>query len=186
MSDASVNPAPSAAHFKSADCLSADAYEKLRKIASRSLSPLRANSTLQPTALVHEAWLRLSRRGSPWQNHGHFLAGAVTAMRHVLIDHARRKASERHGGGLARAATVTVGNLAAPDPDERLLLIDEGVQALEQIDPIRAQVVVGRFFGGLTTHEIAESLGISERSVDRHWAAAKVWLFRWVQNATHA
>ena len=185
MSDASLNPAPSAPHSESADCLSAEAYEKLRKIASRSLSPLRANSTLQPTALVHEAWLRLSHRATPWQDDGHFLAAAVTAMRHVLIDHARRKASERHGGGLARATTVTVGNLTAPDPDERLLLIDEGVQALEKVDPVRAQVVVGRFFGGLTTQEIAASLGISERSVYRHWAAAKVWLFRWVQNATH-
>jgi RNA polymerase sigma factor (TIGR02999 family) len=150
------------------------------------MAQLAADSTLQPTALVHEAWLRLSQRESPWQGRGHFLAGAVTAMRHILIDQARRKSRQRHGGGLTRAATVTVADLAAPDPDERLLLIDEAVHALEKADPRCAEVVVARFFGGLTTHEIAQALDISERGVDRHWAAAKVWLFRWMQSAAKA
>lgn len=148
------------------------------------MAQMPAGTTLQPTALVHEAWLRLSRRKADWQGQGHFLAGAATAMRHILIDEARRKTRLRHGGGLNRAETVGVAELAAPGPDERLLLIDEAVRALEKIDPLRAEVVVARFFGGLTNREIAEALEIGERSVDRHWAAAKVWLFRWMQSAS--
>lgn len=160
-----------------------DVYAELRRLAGAKMAGREKDPTLQPTMLVHEAWLRLSANREGWRDKGHFLAVAATAMRHILIDHARRKSRLRHGGGLLRAATRTMGQLAAPDQDDKVLLIDEAISALEQVHPERARVVVARFFGGLTTPELAESLGLSERSVERHWAAAKVWLLRWIDSA---
>lgn len=137
--------------------------------------------TLQPTALVHEAWLRMSGKDSEWRDHRHFVAVAATAMRQILIDHARRKSAVRHGGGQIRVDTRSFHSIAKPNQDEQLLLLDEAIQALEEVDPVRARVVVDRFFGGLSHEEIATNLGIGKRSVDRHWAAAKVWLLRWIE-----
>ncbi len=154
-------------------------YQELRRIAAGRMAGQFAQ-TLQPTALVHEAWLRMEG-ASGWHDHGHFLASASTTMRRILVDHARRKASVRHGGGLHRVDTETERNLAAPLPDDRILLLDEGITELEKSHPLHAAVVVARFFAGLTTRETAEELSLSERSVERHWAFAKAWLFRWIR-----
>lgn len=137
--------------------------------------------TLQPTVLAHEAWLKLSNRDIEWKDRRQFFAAVAVTMRNILIDHARKKMRIRHGGGQIRTDTDSLNNLPNPYPDTRLLLINEGVDELAKIDTLRAQVVVARFFGGLSDREIAENLGISERTVERHWAAAKVWLFRWIQ-----
>jgi RNA polymerase sigma factor (TIGR02999 family) len=104
-------------------------------------------------------------------------------MRHILIDNARRKSRVRHGGGLTRTDTGRLSAQPNPGTDEELLLIDEGVRELEKVDPIKAQVVVARFFGGLTNKEIADCMGIGERSVERYWSTAKVWLYRWMQES---
>ncbi len=171
-------PAPSAFEM-----MHPDVYAELRRLAGAKMAGMEKDPALQPTMLVHEAWLRLAGNNDGWRDRGHFFAVAATAMRHILIDHARRKSRLRHGGDLLRAATRTMGRIAAPDQDDKVLLIDEAISALEQVHPERARVVVARFFGGLTTKEIAESLGLGERSVERHWAAAKVWLLRWIDSA---
>lgn len=183
MNDAALTRTPFSACAIGPEGFSAEIYEELRKIAHTRMSERASGNTLQATVLVHEAWLRLSRRESPWENERHFLAGAVTTMRYILIDHARRKARLRHGGGLLRAATVMISELAAPCGDERLLIIDEAVKALEIAKPLEAQIVIARFYGGLSNREIAQMLEVSERGVERHWASAKVWLFRWIKNA---
>ena len=125
--------------------------------------------TLQPTALVHEAWLQLvGEGGRSWQNRAHFFGAAADAMRRILIDKARRKSRLKHGGGQSRL--------------DNILLINDALERLEKEDPEQARVVVLKFFGGLTNLEVAESLGIAERSVDRQWACAKACLFRWIRS----
>ncbi len=178
-SDSDASPAD----LRDLEMLHPEVYEELRGLAAARMAEQAADHTLQPTVLVHEAWLRMSGRGTDWQDRQHFVAVAATAMRHVLIDHARRKASVRHGGGHLRVDTRSFHSIASPDQSEQVLLIDEAITELEKVDPVRAQVVVSRFFGGLTNKEIAQSLEIGERSVDRHWAAAKVWLLRWINSA---
>jgi RNA polymerase sigma factor (TIGR02999 family) len=172
--------------FDLPEVLHPDVYKELRKLAAEHMVRQRKDQTLQPTILVHEAWLRLARQGRKWRDRGHFFATASVTMRHILIDHARRKARPCHGGGLHRITWDAMNDLAAPDRGGMILLIDEGITELEKVNPERAQVVVDRFFGGLTDREIAQSLGIGERSVERHWAVAKVWLLRWIQQATRS
>lgn len=168
--------------FDLPEVLHPDVYKELRKLAARHMLSQQKDQTLQPTVLVHEAWLRLAKQGRKWRDRGHFFATASVAMRHVLIDYARRKARVRNGGGLQRAGLAGLDALAAPDRDDAILLIDEGITELAKVHPERAQVVVDRFFGGMTNPEIAEHLGMGERSVERHWAMAKVWLLRWIQS----
>ncbi len=165
------------------EMLHPDVYAELRRLAGTKMAGDRGHVTLQPTLLVHEAWLRLSANKNGWRDQGHFFAVAATAMRHILIDHARRRKRVRHGGGLARSVTQSLAGIAAPDQDDKVLLIDDAVSALARVHPERARVVEARFFGGLSGREIAESLGVSERTVERHWAAAKVWLSRWIEAA---
>jgi RNA polymerase sigma factor (TIGR02999 family) len=137
-----------------------------------------AGQTLQATALVHEAWLRLIRDGDrTWQNRAHFFAAASEAMRRILIENARRKSRFKHGGGQVKVDVQNI-ELAETTPDDKMLLINEALERLEAENPERARVVVLKFFGGLTNLEVAESLGIGERTVDRQWAYAKAWLFR--------
>ena len=153
-------------------------YQELRRLAAVRMAQEQAGQTLQATALVHEAWLRLIREGDrTWQNRGHFFAAASEAMRRILIENARRKSRFKHGGG---QISVDVQNieLAETTPDDKMLLINEALERLEAENPERARVVVLKFFGGLTNLEVAESLGIGERTVDRQWAYAKAWLFR--------
>lgn len=115
-----------------------------------------------------------------------FLALAAATMRSILIDRARRRARLRHGGGHVRTYTGNIGILPAPETERDVLLIDEGIEALAKANPLWADVVVARFFGGFSDAEIAASLGISERSVGRYWAASKVWLYRWIRTTnTH-
>lgn len=163
------------------EMLHPEVYRELRAIAGARMEGQPSDHTMQPTVLVHEAWLRIAGRDHEWRDRSHFVAVAATAMRHILIDHARRKSRVRHGGGQLRMDTGSFQSVAAPDQNEQVLLIDDAITELEKVNPVRAQVVVARFFGGLSNEEIAENLAIGERSVHRHWAAAKVWLLRWMR-----
>jgi len=167
---------------KSSEDLLSLVYEELRRMAAARLSHEAAGQTLQPTALVHEAWLQLAGGGDrTWQSRAHFFGAAADAMRRILIDKARRKSRLRHGGGQLRLDIDDL-ELADTTPDDNILLINEALQRLEQEDPEQARVVVLKFFGGLTNLEVAESLGMAERSVDRQWACAKARLFRWLRS----
>jgi RNA polymerase sigma factor (TIGR02999 family) len=153
-------------------------YDELRKLAAVRMANEQAGQTLQATALVHEAWLRLVADGDrTWQNRAHFFGAAAEAMRRILIENARRKSRLKHGGGQERVNVEDL-ELAETSPDEKVLLIDEALQELQARDPERSQIVVLKFFGGLTNQEVAQSLGIGERTVERQWAYAKAWLFR--------
>jgi RNA polymerase sigma factor (TIGR02999 family) len=156
-------------------------YEELRRLAAARMAQEAAGQTLQPTALVHEAWLQLVGGGErSWQNRAHFFGAAADAMRRILIDKARRKARIKHGGGQARVDIQDL-DLAETTPDDNVLLINEALLELEKEDPEQARVVVLKFFGGLTNQEVAQTLGIGERTVDRQWACAKARLFRWIR-----
>jgi RNA polymerase sigma factor (TIGR02999 family) len=153
-------------------------YEELRRLAAARMAQESGGQTLQATALVHEAWLRMvGEANRTWQNRAHFFGAAAEAMRRILIERARRKAARKHGGGLERLDVEGL-ELAETTPDEKILLVDEVLRQLEQDQPERARVVVLKYFGGLTNKEVAETLDIGERSVDRHWTCAKSWLFR--------
>jgi RNA polymerase sigma factor (TIGR02999 family) len=151
-------------------------YEELRRIAAAKMAHEAAAWTLQPTALVHEAWLRLGGDSPPaWQNRRHFFSAAAEAMRRILIDKARRRQRIRHGAEQERVDIDDI-DLIAPAEDERLLAIHDQLDALAEHDPTKAEVVKLRFFVGLSEREIAEALGVTERTVERHWAYAKAWL----------
>jgi RNA polymerase sigma factor (TIGR02999 family) len=157
-------------------------YEELRRMAAARMAQETPGQTLQPTALVHEAWLQLvGEGGRSWQNRAHFFGAAADAMRRILIDKARRKSRLKHGGGQSRLDIDDL-ELAETTPDDNILLINDALERLEKEDPEQARVVVLKFFGGLTNLEVAESLGIAERSVDRQWACAKARLFRWIRS----
>lgn len=156
-------------------------YEELRRMAAVRMAQESAGQTLQPTALVHEAWLQLVGDGDrSWENRAHFFGAAADAMRRILIDVARRKATLKRGSGYERL-NVDDMDLAEAGSDDQVLLINEALEELEKGDPERARIVVLKFFGGLTNQEVAETLGIGERSVERQWAAAKVRLYQWIQ-----
>jgi RNA polymerase sigma factor (TIGR02999 family) len=158
-------------------------YEELRRLAAARMALEAAGQTLQPTALVHEAWMQLAGAGErSWQNRAHFFGAAADAMRRILIDKARRKARLKHGGGQARVDLHDL-DLAATTPDDNVLLINEALQQLEREDPEQARVVVLKFFAGLTNQEVAQNLDVGERTVDRQWACAKARLFRWIRKA---
>ncbi|HEY8902515.1 MAG TPA: ECF-type sigma factor [Chthoniobacterales bacterium] len=162
----------------------AEVYEELRRLATIRLADESKAHTLQATALVHEAWLKLSTSGGQdWETPAHFYAVAAQAMRRVLIDNARRKSAARRGGLLQRTHITVMDSLADPAPEEDVLLIEEGLKELEKVNPRRAQIVVLKFYGGLTNEQAAQSLGRSERSVERDWACAKTWLFRWMSKS---
>lgn len=155
-------------------------YQELRRLAAVRMAGEAGGRTLQPTALVHEAWLRLAENGSSmWENRAHFFGAASEAMRRILIESARRKSSVRHGGGKQRLQIDEL-ELAQATPDDLMLLINEALERLEVEHPERARIVLLRYFGGLTNKEVAETLGVGERTVDRHWVCAKAWLFRYV------
>jgi RNA polymerase sigma factor (TIGR02999 family) len=154
-------------------------YDELRKLAAARLADEKPGQTLQPTALVHEAYVRLVGGEQPqdWNGRGHFFAAAAEAMRRILVETARRKGRARHGGGRARIDLDAV-ELAADETDDRLLAIDEALTLLATEDPDAAEVVKLRFFAGLTAEQAADALGISLRSANSHWAFARAWLFR--------
>ncbi len=152
-------------------------YEELRRLARIHMSRESACHTLQPTALVHEAWLRLAKSEGPgWQGQAHFFGAAAESMRRILVERARRRLRQKRGGGQENL-NVDALELAQATPDEKLLLIHEALKQLEKENPERARVVVQKYFVGMTNKEVAERLGISVRTVNRHWLCAKAWLF---------
>ena len=157
-------------------------YHELRKLAQVHMGRESRGHTLQATALVHEAWLRLVEEGDrTWQNRSSFFAAASMAMRRILVDHVRSKTALKRGGGQVRITLDDI-NLSDSEKEETILMVDEALERLEQIHPLRAKVVVLKFFGGMTGREVAEALGISESSVNRHWACARVWLFNAIRS----
>jgi RNA polymerase sigma factor (TIGR02999 family) len=159
-------------------------YEELRRLAAAKMARETPGQTLQPTALVHEAWLRLGGEAQPqWANRAHFFAAAAESMRRILIDQARRKQAARHGGGLVKVPADATGlDIAAPGADnEELLLISEALDALAQHDARKAELVKLKYFAGLTLEEAAAALDIAQRTAKRDWAYARAWLFNEVQ-----
>ena len=152
-------------------------YERLRAVAAAHLAGERTDHTLQATALVHEAFLRLLDRQRPYADEAHFLAAASQAMRRILVDHARSRGRRKRGAGAAR---VNLSSFDAPAPaaDLDLVELDDAIERLASEDPQSARVVELRFFAGMEEREIGEVLGVSERSVRRYWIHAKAWLAR--------
>lgn len=152
-------------------------YEELRKLASHKMAQEAPGQTLQPTALVHEAWLRLGAQAQPaWKNPAQFFAAAAEAMRRILIENARRKHRLKHGGGRQRVEFTTL-DIAITSNDEQLLAVDEALDKLAAHDSLGAQLIKLRFFAGLSNVEAARLLGIPERTAKRTWAYARAWLY---------
>ncbi len=157
-------------------------YQELRRLAAVRMAQESAGQTLQPTALVHEAWLQLVGNGDrSWQNRAHFFGAAADAMRRILVDNARSKSALKRGGGQVRVELVE-DEVVQVGSDETVLLVEEALQRLEKDDPERARVVTLKFFGGLTNEEVAKTLGMSVRTVFRHWTVAKVKIYQWMQS----
>jgi RNA polymerase sigma factor (TIGR02999 family) len=153
-------------------------YEELRKLAASRMANEKAGQTLQPTALVHEAWLRLVGKETPkFANRAHFFAAAAEAMRRILIDNARRKSAVRHGGGQQRVDLEHV-DLTSVTDDDQLLAVNDAVEKLAAQSKAEAELVKLRYFVGMTLEEAADALGISARTADNYWAHARAWLFR--------
>jgi len=153
-------------------------YDELRKLAAAKLAHEKPGQTLQATALVHDAYIRLVdvERARHWDSRGHFFAAAAEAMRRILVDTARRKQRPKHGGGLNRVdldAACTVANVPCDD----LLALDEALARFEVVAPAKAELVKFRFFAGMTIPEAADALGISHATAERHWTYARVWLY---------
>ncbi len=151
-------------------------YEELRKLAGARMAQEPPGQTLQPTALVHEAWLRLVGGGQQdWNSRGHFFAAAAEAMRRILVEKARHKRRLKHGGNLQRVELTTL-DVAQTASDEQLLAVDGALDKLATIDPVGAKLVKLRFFVGLSNVEAAQLLGLPERTATRTWAYARAWL----------
>jgi len=152
-------------------------YDQLRTLAAHKMANEAPGQTLQPTALVHEAWLRLVGSGQEhWNSRGHFFGAAAEAMRRILVERARKKARVRHGGQLERVDLDHV-TMATQDNDDTILAVHEALEKLAVQSPQKAEVVKLRYFAGMEHTEIAEALGVSEPTVRRHWAYARSWLY---------
>lgn len=164
---------------KAAEDLLPIVYDELRRLASHRMAREQPGHTLQPTALVHEAYLRLVdvEQAQQWQSRGHFFAAAAEAMRRILIDRARSKGRLKRGGGRRRISLTSLDAPASAPPDE-LLALDEAFGRLQQTDPDSAKLVSLRYFAGLTMPQAAEALGISLRTAERTWTYARTWLHR--------
>ena len=154
-------------------------YAELRQLAAARLRSESPGQTLQATALVHEAYLRLVGGGQPqdWSGRAHFFAAAAEAMRRILVESARRKGRAKHGGGLRRAEAELEALPARMPPDE-LLALDEALEALREHDPVKARLVTLRYFGGMTIEQAAEVLGVSRVTAHRYWTYARAWLYQ--------
>jgi RNA polymerase sigma factor (TIGR02999 family) len=161
-------------------------YEELRKLATAKMAQQPSGQTLQATALVHEAWLRLvgTPQGS-WNDRQHFFRAAAEAMRQILIDRARAKQRLKRGANSVRINLDEVDLAEDTEPDA-LLLVDEALQLLAREDPQKAELVKLRFYAGLSAEETAQALGVSEKTVHRHWIHARAWLFRQIQRLMSA
>src|SRR5262249_3713679 len=151
-------------------------YDELRRAAAERLAREKPGQTLQPTALVHEAYVRLVGRASKaaYADRGHFFAAAAAAMRRIVIDNARRKQTRKRGGNAGQR--LPLEDVAAPAPDDELLALDEALERLAAAQPLKAKLVELRYFAGLTGEQAAQVLGISPTTADRHWAYARAWL----------
>lgn len=157
-------------------------YDELRRLAAYKMAQEAPGQTLQPTALVHEAWLKLIGAGErKFENRAHFFAVAAEAMRRILIDRARRRQTQRHGGQYERVELQEAG-LAAPGDDDQLLAVDEALEKLSREHPVQAQVVKLRYFGGMTNEEVAQALDLSVSTVKNYWTFARAWLFDSIRN----
>jgi len=152
--------------------LAPDAYDALRRLAASYLGRERVGHTLQPTALVHEAFLRLA--DGAYADQSHFRAAAAIAMRRILVDHARTRGAQKRGGDRLRITLIE--GVTADEPDIDLLALDEALDELGRVSPRRARIVELRFFGGLTTAEIGDAIGVSTRTVEGDWLFARAWL----------
>ena len=151
-------------------------YEELRKLAASKLAHEKPGQTLQPTALVHEAYLRLVGGGDRrWDSRGHFFAAAAEAMRRIVVENARRRKRSRHGGGWRRIEVELADLPTRLSPDD-LLALDEALERLERLDPVKARLVTLRYFGGMTIEQAAEVLDISRVTAHRYWTFARAWL----------
>jgi RNA polymerase sigma factor (TIGR02999 family) len=152
-------------------------YDELRRLAAARMSQEAAGHTLQPTALVHEAWLRLAGgQKQSWENRAHFFGAAAEAMRRILIERARRKSRLKRGSGQTLLDLADLDVIAAM-PDDKILLVDEALEQLKLEDPEKAKIVLLKFFAGMTNEQAAEILNVNERTVRRQWEFAKAWLF---------
>jgi RNA polymerase sigma factor (TIGR02999 family) len=152
-------------------------YEELRQVAAQKMAREGAGQTLQATALVHEAWLRVGGEAQSWQSRAHFFGAAAEAMRRILIDRARTKRAVRHGGKLERVDVDEV-EIAAPADEEELFQVHEALDDFAVHHPPKAELVKLRYFAGLTLEEAAEVMGIGSATATRYWVFARVWLFR--------
>ena len=168
---------------KAADKLLDLVYEELRRLAANKMAQEAPGQTLQPTALVHEAWMRLmGGKDRQFANRAHFFSAAAEAMRRILIDRARRKLTQRHGGGCERIG-LEEQELAAPEPDQQLLAVHEVLDNLAAKYPAQAEVVKLRYFAGMTSEEIAQVLGVSVATIGNYWTFARTWILHEIQNS---
>jgi RNA polymerase sigma factor (TIGR02999 family) len=157
-------------------------YQELRRLAAHKMASERPGHTLQPTALVHEAWIRLvDSPAQSWQNRAHFFGAAAEAMRRILISHARRKHAQRRGAG-AEHLDVDELEIACPAPDDELLALNDALDRFAALEPQQAELVKLRYFVGLKIEEAAEVLGISKSTATRWWTYARAWLFDEIQS----
>jgi RNA polymerase sigma factor (TIGR02999 family) len=169
--------AAQAGDARAADRLAVAVYEELRRLAARKLAHEPPGLTLQATALVHEAYLRLvGDEQADWRNRAHFFAAAAEAMRRILVERARRHARQKHGGGRRRVELDEAAPAVPPVPVD-LLALDEALARLAALDPVKAELVKLRFFAGLEVADAAKVLQISKATADRYWAYARAWLF---------
>src|ERR1700691_1801262 len=168
---------------QAADKLLELVYEELRRLAASKMARETPGQTLQPTELVHEAWLRLVGTKNPkFENRNHFFSAAAAAMRRALIDRARRKLTQRHGGGVERV-DLDGQDLASPEVDEQLLAVHEVLDKFAKDHPVQAEVVKLRYFVGMTNEETAQVLGISVSSVNNYWMFSRTWILHEIKNA---
>ncbi len=167
-----------------AEALMREVYGELRQLAAAKMARESPGQTLQPTALVHEAWLRIAGDDGPqFENRRHFFAAAAESMRRILVDRARCRQRQRHGGGLERA-DQELDAIEISAPDDRILAIHDALDALEAVDPLKAKLVKLKYFVGLENREAAEALDISVSSVERYWAYSKAWLMKEIRQKT--
>jgi RNA polymerase sigma factor (TIGR02999 family) len=158
--------------------LMAELYDSLRSMAGRFLSRESAGHTLQPTDLVNEAYLKMVRQTqADWQGKTHFMAVGAQAMRRILIDHARTRGRQKRGGSRKRVP-LDDGFVLTSDHSEEVLWVDEAIDRLAKLDPVHARIVEYRLFGGMTNEEIAAVLGVTSRTVERHWTVIRAWLLK--------
>lgn len=168
-------------HSRSPEALAANellslVYDELRRLAAAKMASESPGQTLQPTALVHEAWLRLTSDDQrKWNDRTHFFAAAAESMRRILVDNARRKRAVRHGGQQQRVEMPELASAVA-ETDDKVLAVNEAFERFAAIHPSRAELVKLRYFVGMTLEQAAEALGLSERTAKRHWAFARAWL----------